>query len=102
MKIFQRMFPNLEKEIVCDFLLGYHQRYFARELFRVEPWLERSVHDVKETIKRNPLSLSKTLHPRFLIDDKEITFLKARTWQYRYEDLSAVTLYPSTFGHRIY
>lgn len=96
-KRFQRMFSDLEKDMVCDFLLTYHQRYFARELFRIEPWLEQSVYDVKEIIKQNPLSLSKNLHPRFLIDEKEITFLKARTWQYRYEDLSAITLYPSTF-----
>ncbi|WP_255287421.1 ArsR/SmtB family transcription factor [Bacillus pseudomycoides] len=96
-KGFQSFFPKLEKELVCNFLYQYHQRYFARELFQIEPWLERSVYGVKETIKQNPLSLSKNLHPRFLIDEKEIIFLKARTWQYRYEDLSAITLYPSTF-----
>ncbi|PEO42598.1 ArsR/SmtB family transcription factor [Bacillus pseudomycoides] len=96
-KGFQSFFPKLEKELVCNFLYQYHQRYFARELFQIEPWLERSVYDVKETIKQNPLSLSKNLHPRFLIHEKEIIFLKARTWQYRYEDLSAITLYPSTF-----
>lgn len=96
-KKFQEMFPNIEKEIVCDFLLQYHQRYFARELFRIEPWLEQSVYDVKEIMKQNPMSLSRKLHPRCLIDEKEITFFKARTWQYCYEDLSAITLYPSTF-----
>ncbi|PEY32323.1 transcriptional regulator [Bacillus cereus] len=96
-KSFQSFFPKLEKEMVCNFLYQYHQRYFARELFQIEPWLEQSVYDVKETIKQNPLLLSKRLHPRFLIDEKEITFLKARTWQYCYEDLSAITLYPSTF-----
>ena len=96
-KVFQRFFPDLEKETICNFLYEYHQCYFARELFRIEPWLQQSVHDLKEMIRQNPLRLSKKLHPRFLIEGEQIIFLKARTWQYRFVDLSALTFYPSTF-----
>ncbi|SDM84727.1 helix-turn-helix transcriptional regulator [Bacillus sp. OK048] len=89
--------PGYYREFLCDFLYRYHQEHFARELFRVEPWLIKSVHELKNQFEQNPLDAMNSIHPRFKLDARTLKFYKAETWVFRYEEITRVTIYPSSF-----
>jgi len=89
--------PIYFRDKLCDVLYEYHQIHFARELFRVEPWLIKSVHDLKSAFKVNPFHAINTVHPRFKLDSKSVRFYKAETWIFSYEEICTLTVYPSSF-----
>ncbi|MEH7010635.1 metalloregulator ArsR/SmtB family transcription factor [Neobacillus niacini] len=89
--------PGYYRELLCDFLYRYHQEHFARELFRVEPWLIKMVHEIKNQFERNPLNAMNSIHPRFKLDARTLKFYKAETWVFRYEEITRLTIYPSSF-----
>jgi DNA-binding transcriptional ArsR family regulator len=89
--------PSFYREKLCDFLYSYHQEHFARELFRVEPWLVKAVHEIKNKFSQDPFSAMNSIHPRFKLDSKTLKFFKADTWVFQYEEISILTIYPSSF-----
>lgn len=89
--------PKQYRDKLCDFLYTYHQEYFARELFRVEPWLVKAVHEIKKQFKEDPLQTMNSIHPRFKLDRRTIKFFKADTWTFHFGELSKLTIYPSSF-----
>ncbi|ETI68322.1 ArsR/SmtB family transcription factor [Neobacillus vireti] len=89
--------PLYFREKLCDFLYEYHQNHFARELFRVEPWLIKSVYDLKSAFEVNPCHAMNKIHPRFKLDLKSVRFYKAETWIFSYEEINTLTVYPSSF-----
>lgn len=89
--------PGYYREMLCDFLYGYHQEHFARELFRVEPWLIKAVHEIKNQFEQNPLDAMNCVHPRFKLDARTLKFYKADTWVFQYEEITRLTIYPSSF-----
>ncbi|MDF2910920.1 MAG: ArsR family transcriptional regulator [Sporolactobacillus laevolacticus] len=89
--------PGYYRERLCDFFYRYHQEHFARELFRVEPWLIKRVHEMKNLFEQNPLDAMNAIHPRFKLDERTLKFFKADTWVFRYQEITSVTIYPSSF-----
>ena len=89
--------PNYYRNLLCDLLYDYQQNYFARELYRMEPWLVKSVHELKKAIAANPYEAINAIHPRFKLDQKSIRFYKADTWIFAYEEIETLTIYPSSF-----
>ncbi|MEH7253517.1 metalloregulator ArsR/SmtB family transcription factor [Neobacillus niacini] len=89
--------PGYYREMLCDFLYHYHQEHFARELFRVEPWLIKAVHEIKDQFEQNPLNAMNSVHPRFKLDARTLKFYKAETWVFQYEEITRLTIYPSSF-----
>jgi DNA-binding transcriptional ArsR family regulator len=85
------------KRELADFLYDYHTKFFARELFRVEPWLVKSVHELKDNFSEGPVQALDTIHPRFEVKQNSLAFYKAQTYRYEVTDLSSLTIYPSTF-----
>ncbi|WLD94662.1 helix-turn-helix transcriptional regulator [Alkalihalobacillus sp. AL-G] len=88
--------PMIKRKLT-DFLYDYHMKFFARELFRVEPWLIKAVHELKKQYTENPVEALDSLHPRFQITDKALAFYKADTYRFQIDQLESLTLYPSTF-----
>ncbi|KAA0549543.1 winged helix-turn-helix transcriptional regulator [Bacillus sp. BGMRC 2118] len=88
---------SLYREKLCDFLYSYHQEHFARELFRVEPWLVKAVHEIKSKFSQDPFSAMNGVHPRFKLDNRTLKFFKADTWVFQYEEIDSLTVYPSSF-----
>jgi DNA-binding transcriptional ArsR family regulator len=89
--------PGYYREWLCDFLYHYHQEHFARELFRVEPWLIKAVHEIKDQFEQNPLDAMNSIHPRFKLNERTFKFYKAETWVFQYEEITRLTIYPSSF-----
>lgn len=89
--------PSAFKRKMADALYYYHQDYFATELRRIEPWLIRSVHNFKEQLAKDPVPTMESIHPRFVIRDEEMQFLKAHTWRFFYTDIERILIRPSTF-----
>ncbi|WP_400244384.1 ArsR/SmtB family transcription factor [Niallia sp. JL1B1071] len=89
--------PNYYRNQLCDLLYDYHQKYFARALYRMEPWLIKSVHQLKKAIEADPFEAMNFIHPRFKLDQKSIRFYKAETWIFAYEEVETLTIYPSSF-----
>ena len=89
--------PNYYRNQLCDLLYDYHQTYFARESYRMEPWLIKSVYELKKAIEANPYEAMNSIHPRFKLDQKSIRFYKADTWIFTYEEIETLTIYPSSF-----
>lgn len=89
--------PSYYREKLCDFLYSYHQKHFARELFRVEPWLIKAVHEIKNHFEQDPFGTMNSIHPRFKVDTRMLKFFKADTWVFRYEEINTLTIYPSSF-----
>ncbi|PLR92688.1 ArsR family transcriptional regulator [Bacillus sp. T33-2] len=89
--------PRYFQAELCEFLYQYQQQFFARELFRVEPWLVKSVHELKARMKNNPAEAVGSIHPRFKLERKSLKFFKAETWVFDYAEIDTLTIYPSTF-----
>lgn len=89
--------PTAFKQKMVDALFNYHRNFFAPELRRVEPWLIRFVHNFKEHLAKNPVATMESIHPRLIIRDQEIQFLKAHTWRFFYTDIAKILIQPSTF-----
>ncbi len=85
------------KNEFCHAMYDYYQSIFARELYRIEPWLIRSVHEINDGMANNPIETVNNLHPRIEITPRSIKFYKAQTYQFFYQDLQSITIYPSTF-----
>ncbi|MFT8311682.1 MAG: hypothetical protein ABF629_10990 [Sporolactobacillus sp.] len=79
------------------FLHDYHTMVFARELYHIEPWMIRSVNQFNEEVQKDPVGALHSVHPRFIVGDQSVQFLKARTYTRYYEDLKSITIIPSTF-----
>ena len=89
--------PTYYRNLLCDLLYDYQQHYFARELYRMEPWLVKSVHELKKAIAENPYEAMNAIHPRFKLDQRSVRFYKADTWMFAYEEIETLTIYPSSF-----
>ncbi|MFD1737464.1 metalloregulator ArsR/SmtB family transcription factor [Bacillus salitolerans] len=85
------------KSELCEALYDYHQHIFARELYRIEPWLIRSIHEISDGLQIDGGATILSLHPRIGVSEHWIKFYKAETYQYLWKDLDSITLYPSTF-----
>ncbi|CAM3910361.1 ArsR family transcriptional regulator [Mesobacillus zeae] len=89
--------PKFFLDGLCEFLYVYQQKFFARELFRVEPWLIKSVHELSQKTLQDPVAAIGSVHPRFKVERKSLKFIKAQTWILDYEEVDSLTIYPSSF-----
>ncbi|MET1249851.1 metalloregulator ArsR/SmtB family transcription factor [Sporolactobacillus sp. STCC-11] len=89
--------PKRYQKMFYHFLHDYHTTVFARELYHIEPWMIRSVNQFNEEVQKDPIGALRSVHPRFIVGDQSVQFLKARTYTRSYEDLRSITIIPSTF-----
>ncbi|WP_026089160.1 ArsR/SmtB family transcription factor [Bacillus massilioanorexius] len=85
------------KKQLCECLYDYVEMIFARELFRIEPWLKKAVSELEEEFQKHPMKALDSIHPRFKVENDCVKFYKAETWMYKYEEFTTLTIYPSTF-----
>ncbi|MFS0559451.1 metalloregulator ArsR/SmtB family transcription factor [Terribacillus sp. 179-K 1B1 HS] len=89
--------PAYHKKCVYELFHTYYHVYFARELYNVEPWLIKAANDFNLHIKEDAINTLKAVHPRFLVEEDAVHFLKARTYTVRYQEMEKITIFPSTF-----
>jgi DNA-binding transcriptional ArsR family regulator len=89
--------PKRYQKMFYRFLHDYHTTVFARELYHSEPWMVRAVNAFNEEAQQDPIGALRSVHPRFIVGDQSVQFLKARTYTRYYEDLRSITIIPSTF-----
>nr|WP_235988967.1 metalloregulator ArsR/SmtB family transcription factor [Aquibacillus kalidii] len=89
--------PSYIKRQLIDFLYDYHMKFFARELFRIEPWLIKAVHELKEKFNEEPINALDTVHPRFEVNRSGLAFYKAETYRFPWDQITSLAVYPSTF-----
>lgn len=89
--------PKKYRRAFYRFLYSYHTTFFAREVYHIEPWLIRSVNEFNDGIHKDPVGTLNAVHPRFIVGDHSIQFLKARTYTCDYDDLNSIRIVPSTF-----
>lgn len=89
--------PKWHQKRLYHLLQAYQKDFFARELYAVEPWLVKAVNSCNTGFQEHPIETLRSIHPRFLVKEKYIQFLKARTYQFNYSDLNSITILPSTF-----
>ncbi|EHL07531.1 transcriptional regulator, ArsR family [Desulfitobacterium hafniense DP7] len=89
--------PATWRRQFAEVLLTYYQEHFSKELRRIEPWLISSVHTFQERLRKEPLAVMASIHPRFVLGEEEILFYKAETWRFLYQDMARIIIRPSTF-----
>lgn len=72
--------------------------YFQKEERRIEPWLIRAVHESQEQLAKDGVGFLSNIHPRMHVHEKFVQFHKAKTYQFAYQELQHIYLYPSTFA----
>ena len=85
------------KRKLRDFLYDYNSMVFARELYRIEPWLMKAIHELNEDYQVDPIIGLNTIHPRFEVTNEEFVFYKALTYRRQFDRVNSLTVYPSTF-----
>ncbi len=89
--------PATFKRGMVETLYDYYRGFFSRELRRVEPWLTRFVHSFQEKLDKDPVKAMASIHPRFVIHERELLFLKAHTWRFTFAEIEKLLVHPSTF-----
>lgn len=89
--------PKWHRKRLYRLLMDYQNQFFARELYTIEPWLVTAVNSLNADLQKSPVAALRAVHPRFLVGEKTIQFLKARTYQMNYSELASITILPSTF-----
>jgi DNA-binding transcriptional ArsR family regulator len=90
--------PQVAKEKLCHFLYEYQQIFFARELFRIEPFLQKETKELIEKFEYKPYETISQIHPRFKIENNSIKFFKAQTYIFNLNDVNSLTVFPSAFA----
>lgn len=90
--------PQLAKERLCQFLFDYQQIFFARELFRITPFIQKATDELKAKFRKNPNETMNQLHPRLKLEFNQIKFYKAQTYVFDISKVSSFTIFPSSFA----
>lgn len=89
--------PATVRRQMVETMYEYYRGFFSKELRRVEPWLIRFVHRFQEKLAKDPVKAMASIHPRFVIRETEMLFLKAQTWRFTFAEVEKLLIHPSTF-----
>ncbi|WP_421383104.1 metalloregulator ArsR/SmtB family transcription factor [Bacillus salacetis] len=89
--------PGKWKKRIHHFFYEYNEKVFARELFRIQPWIARAEAAFQEKLERNRILALNELHPDVEVDEKVVKVHKGETYVFPKAEYDHITLQASSF-----
>ncbi|WP_409296749.1 DUF5937 family protein [Peribacillus sp. SCS-26] len=80
-----------------DLFYEYNSKVFARELFRIEPWVAKAASAFQQKLDSSPFEALNELHPDVSVDVEAVKVQKGETYTFPLQNCELITLQPSTF-----
>lgn len=90
-------YPGKWKERLHHLFYEYNEKLFARELFRIQPWVAKASSLFQQKLDHHLLTALNEVHPDVSIDSENLRVQKGETYEFRLKEYRGITLQPSTF-----